>query len=111
MNDHARKPSNLNKGLAYAGLGNAAESTSATPAPSSASPASTPAPAPVVKKPQRKQVTYYHEGDALKRAKQAHLFTQGHTGHKGWTDFVETAVDKYTKQLEAEYNQSRPFGS
>lgn len=110
MNDH-RKQSKLSQNLTYDHLRNDGASTTPTQTPTPAAPTSAPTPAPAPKKPARKQVTSYHDEDALKRAKQAHLFTQGHTGYKGWTEFVEAAVNQHTKDLEAKYNESRPFGS
>lgn len=113
MNDQHRKQSKLSQNLTYDHLRNDGETATPTPTPTPtpAAPAPAPTPAPAPKKPARKQVTSYHDEDALKRAKQAHLFTQGHTGYKGWTEFVEAAVNQHTKDLEAKYNESRPFGS
>ncbi|WP_181032614.1 MULTISPECIES: hypothetical protein [unclassified Arthrobacter] len=43
------------------------------------------------------------------RAKRAHTTTIIHTGLSSWTAYVNEAVMAYTKQLEAKYNDSKPF--
>lgn len=114
MNDQHRKPSRLNKGLAFESLKDTAPTgdlVEPTQTPPPAAPAPAPAPAPKPKKPKRQQVTYYHQADALTRAKQADLFTRGHTGYKSWSDFVEAAVNQHAYKLEEQYNERRPFGS
>lgn len=65
-------------------------------------------------KPARKrrtQTTIYHNDDDLKRAEAAMTFTMGHTGLRSWTAFVEHAINKYTLELEQQYNNSTPFGT
>ncbi|MGJ9374375.1 hypothetical protein [Nesterenkonia sp. CF4.4] len=111
MNDQARKPSNLSRNLAYQSMRDSAPTGDLVDLPPTQPLTPTPAPAPVAKKPERKQVTYYHEENALARAKQAYEFTRVHTGHKSWTAFVEAAVDKLTYDLEEKHNDRRPFGS
>lgn len=71
-------------------------------------------PAQASQKPEKKrrtQTTIYHNDDELQRAEAAFAFTMGHTGHRSWTKFVEHAINKYTLDLEQQYNDSKPFGS
>lgn len=112
MNNQQPKASRLSSSLAFESLKDTAPTGDLVDAPEvSAAHVPAPAPAPEPKKPKRKQVTYYHEQDALTRAKQADLFTRGHTGYKSWSDFVEAAVNQHAYELEEKYNERKPFGS
>lgn len=69
-------------------------------------PASKPAPKDEGK---AKKVGYYMLEADLERAQRAHTTTIIHTGLRSWTAYVNEAVMAYTKQLEKEHNDSRPF--
>lgn len=61
-------------------------------------------------KPKKKKVSFYQLPAEEARAKAAWAFTMGHTGHRTVTSFYEEAVSSYTRELEAKYNDSKPFG-
>ena len=56
-----------------------------------------------------KKVGFYMKPSDLTRAKRAHTTTIIHTELRSWTAYVNEAVMAYTKQLEAQYNDSKPF--
>ncbi len=56
-----------------------------------------------------KKVGFYMKPTDQIRAKRAHTTTIIHTGLSSWTAYVNEAVMAYTKQLEAKYNDSKPF--
>ena len=56
-----------------------------------------------------KKVGFYMKPSDLMRAKRAHTTTIIHTDLRSWTAYVNEAVMAYTKQLEAKYNDSKPF--
>ena len=56
-----------------------------------------------------KKVGYYMLEADLERAQRAHTTTIIHTGLRSWTAYVNEAVMAYTKQLEKEHNDSKPF--
>lgn len=60
-------------------------------------------------KGKRKKVSFYQHVDEEARARAAWMHTMGHTGHTTITSFMEAAVANYTRMLEAEYNDSKPF--
>lgn len=60
-------------------------------------------------KPKKKKVSFYQFPTEEARAKAAWAFTMGHTGHRTVTSFYEEAVSRYTRELEARYNDSKPF--
>jgi len=62
------------------------------------------------KAPKKKKVSFYLAPEEETRAKAAWQFTMGFTNHRTWTSFFEEAVRRYTRELEAEYNDSKPFG-
>jgi len=62
------------------------------------------------KAPKKKKVSFYLEPAEEARAKAAWQFTMGHTEHLTWTSFFEESVRRYTRDLEAKYNDSKPFG-
>lgn len=79
----------------------------AAPAPTEASKASqgrTVAP-----KSKKKKVSFYQHPEEEERARKAWMHTMGHTGHTTITSFMEAAVANYTRQLEAEHNDAKPF--
>lgn len=43
------------------------------------------------------------------RARAAWMNTIGHTGHTSITLFMEAAIAEYTRQLEREHNDAKPF--
>lgn len=80
--------------------------------PARAEPEPTPkeaSPQPRVEKKKRPKVSFYADEDEQARANAAWLHTAGHTGHKTLTSFLETAMIKYARELESEYNDSKPF--
>lgn len=112
MNNQQPKASRLSSSLAFESLKDTAPTGDLVDLPRvPAEHVPAPAPAREPKKPERKQVTYYHEESALARAKQAYEFTRGHTGHKSWSAFVEAAVNQLTYELEEKHNDRKPFGS
>ena len=62
------------------------------------------------KAPKKKKVSFYLAPEEESRAKAAWQFTMGHTEHLTWTSFFEESVRRYTRELEAKYNDSKPFG-
>lgn len=68
---------------------------------------SAPAPMPVEEKAEK--VGFYMKPTDQERAKRAHTTTIIHTGLKSWTAYVNEAVMAYTKQLEQQHNDSKPF--
>jgi hypothetical protein len=75
------------------------------------------APAPPAPEPKAKsgrnlkkpKVSFYAQVEDEERARAAWLHTAGHTGHKTWTAFLEEAMNSYTRYLEGEYNNQKPF--
>lgn len=76
-----------------------------------------PAPEPPAPEPKAKsgrnlkkpKVSFYAKEEDEERARAAWLHTAGHTGHKTWTAFLEEAMNSYTRRLEGEYNNQKPF--
>lgn len=68
------------------------------------------APEATPKSPKKKKVSFYLAPEEEARAKAAWQFTMGHTEHLTWTSFFEESVRRYTRELEAKYNDSIPFG-
>lgn len=62
------------------------------------------------KAPKKKKVSFYLAPEEEARAKAAWQFTMGFTEHLTWTSFFEESVRRYTRELEAKYNDSKPFG-
>lgn len=60
-------------------------------------------------KAKKKKVSFYQLPEEEQRARAAWMHTMGHTGHTTITSFHEAAVSHYTRQLEAQYNDSKPF--
>lgn len=63
------------------------------------------------KAPKKKKVSFYLSPDEEARAEAARNFTMGHTGLKTVTSYYERAIAEFTRKLEAEYNDSKPFGT
>lgn len=61
-------------------------------------------------KSKKKKVSFYQHPEEEARARAAWMHTMGQTGHTKLTQFMEAAVASYTRQLEAEYNEAKPFG-
>lgn len=55
------------------------------------------------------KVGFYMLPAEKSRARAAWMNTIGHTGHTSITLFYEAAIAEYTRQLEQEHNDSRPF--
>lgn len=81
--------------------------TQATAGDSASSPSQERTAAPKSKK---KKVSFYQHPEEEARARAAWMHTMGQTGHTKLTQFMEAAVASYTRQLEAEYNEAKPFG-
>lgn len=81
---------------------------SGTPPTASEAPKQTPQAAP--KAPKKKKVSFYLSPEEEARAEAARIFTAGHTGLKTVTSYYEQAIAEFTRKLEAEYNDSKPFG-
>ena len=60
-------------------------------------------------KSKKKKVSFYQHPEEEERARKAWMHTMGHTGHTTITSFMEAAVANYTRQLEAEHNDAKPF--
>lgn len=60
-------------------------------------------------KGKKKKVSFYQHREEEDRARAAWMHTMGHTGHTTITSFMEAAVANYTRQLEADYNDAKPF--
>lgn len=78
--------------------------------PPAASEASRKAPQAAPKAPKKKKVSFYLSPEEEARAEAARIFTAGHTGLKTVTSYYEQAIAEFTRKLEAEYNDSKPFG-
>lgn len=61
------------------------------------------------KKPKKKKANFYQTEEDEARAQAAWRHTMGHTGIRYWTEYVEEAVRQFTRDLERDYNDSRPF--
>lgn len=83
-----------------------AEDTTPAPAPAPAPPEPKTKSGRNLKKP---KVSFYAQEEDEERARAAWLHTAGHTGHKTWTAFLEEAMNSYTRRLEGEYNNQKPF--
>lgn len=59
--------------------------------------------------PKKKPVSFYMDPEEIDRARSAQMFTAGHTGLMSKTAFYEEAVAQYVRELEAKYNDSKPF--
>lgn len=57
----------------------------------------------------KKKVGFYQLPAEEKRTRAAWMHTMGHTGHTTITSYLEAAVAAYTRKLEEEYNDSKPF--
>lgn len=68
------------------------------------------APQAAPKAPKKKKVSFYLSPEEEARAEAARIFTAGHTGLKTVTSYYEQAIAEFTRKLEAEYNDSKPFG-
>lgn len=79
--------------------------------PSAAPEPTTPAPttSAATNKVEKTKVGFYMTDADLLRAQRAHTTTIIHTGQRSWTAYVNEAVMSYTKQLEQEHNDSKPF--
>lgn len=60
-------------------------------------------------KAKKKKVSFYQLPEEEDRARAAWMHTMGQTGHTTITSFMEAAVATYTRQLEAQHNDSKPF--
>lgn len=60
-------------------------------------------------KAKKKKVSFYQLPEEEQRARAAWMHTMGHTGYTTITSFHEAAVSYFTRHLEAEYNDSKPF--
>jgi len=78
--------------------------------PATASEAPKKAPQAAPKAPKKKKVSFYLSPEEEARAEAARIFTAGHTGLKTVTSYYEQAIAEFTRKLEAEYNDSKPFG-
>lgn len=89
--------------------GPAVAAASAIEAPDTAAPAEK-APAASEGAAEKKvKVGFYMLPSEKNRARAAWMNTIGHTGHTSITLFYEAAIAEYTRQLEREHNDSRPF--
>lgn len=57
----------------------------------------------------RSKMTYYQSAADIARMKATHLHTMALTGHEFQTDFIEEAIIRYCRQLEAAHNDGEPF--
>ncbi|MGP9587211.1 hypothetical protein ACT3TB_16300 [Micrococcaceae sp. AOP34-BR2-30] len=60
-------------------------------------------------KGKKKKIGFYQTPEEAARTRAAWAHTMGHTGHTTITSYMEAAIASYTRQLEAEYNDSKPF--
>lgn len=56
-----------------------------------------------------KKEGYYMRPSDKERAERARMTTSIHTGLRTWTAYVNEAVMAYTKELEKQHNDSKPF--
>lgn len=57
----------------------------------------------------KKKVSFYQRKEEIPRTRAAWMHTMGHTGLTNYSHFVDAALEQFTRQLEAEYNDSKPF--
>ncbi len=87
----------------------APQETAMAPAAPAASAAPREATKAAPKAPKKKKVSFYLAPEEEARAEAARLFTMGHTGLTTVTSYYEQAIAEFTRKLEAEYNDSKPF--
>lgn len=82
-----------------------------TPRPTQMAPAPEPTPEPATPEVEvpRSKMTYYQSAADIARMKATHLHTMALTGHEFQTDFIEEAIIRYCRQLEAAHNDGEPF--
>ncbi|XKH55181.1 hypothetical protein LG284_16175 (plasmid) [Citricoccus nitrophenolicus] len=55
------------------------------------------------------KMTDYQSAADIARMKATHLHTMALTGHEFQTDFIEEAIIRYCRQLEAAHNDGEPY--